>query len=121
MRFGIGMYSAQKPPGSTRSHPELYDDMLRQGRLAEKVGLDSFWIAEHHFAEDGYVPAIIPVCAAVLGATGDGDVLANLAGDATRTIGAVRHPGAAPRGARAGGEGEEQRQGGDSWSQCGPS
>ena len=69
MRFGIGMYSAQKPPGSTRSHRDLYDDMLRQARLAEKVGLDSFWIAEHHFAEDGYAPAIIPVCAAVLGAT----------------------------------------------------
>ena len=69
MRFGIGMYSTQKPPHSTRPHRELYEDMLRQARLAEKVGLDSFWIAEHHFAEDGYAAAIIPVCAAVLGAT----------------------------------------------------
>ena len=43
--------------------------MLRQARLAEKVGLNSFWIAEHHFAEDGYAPSVIPVCAAVLGAT----------------------------------------------------
>jgi alkanesulfonate monooxygenase SsuD/methylene tetrahydromethanopterin reductase-like flavin-dependent oxidoreductase (luciferase family) len=43
--------------------------MLRQARLAEEVGLDSFWIAEHHFAEDGYVPAILPVCAAVLAST----------------------------------------------------
>lgn len=69
MRFGIGMYSAQRPPGSHRSHGELYADMLRQGRLAERVGLDSFWIAEHHFAEDGYAAAVIPICAAVLGAT----------------------------------------------------
>ncbi len=69
MRFGIGMYSAQKPPGSARTHHELYEDMLRHARLAEKVGLDSFWIAEHHFAEDGYAAAVIPVCAAVLGAT----------------------------------------------------
>ena len=69
MRFGIGMYSAQKPPGSHRPHSDLYADMLRQARLAEKVGLDSFWIAEHHFADDGYAAAVIPICAAVLGAT----------------------------------------------------
>jgi alkanesulfonate monooxygenase SsuD/methylene tetrahydromethanopterin reductase-like flavin-dependent oxidoreductase (luciferase family) len=69
MRFGIGMYSTQKPPDSGRPHRELYEDMLRQARLAEKVGLDSFWIAEHHFAEDGYAAAVIPICTAILGAT----------------------------------------------------
>ena len=45
MRFGVGMYSTQKPPDSDRPHRDLYEDMLRQARLAEKVGLDSFWIA----------------------------------------------------------------------------
>ena len=69
MRFGIGMYSAQRPPDSPFAHPQLYADMIRQARLAEAAGLDSFWIAEHHFAEDGYAAAIIPICAAVLGAT----------------------------------------------------
>jgi alkanesulfonate monooxygenase SsuD/methylene tetrahydromethanopterin reductase-like flavin-dependent oxidoreductase (luciferase family) len=69
VRFGIGMYSAQRPPGSPFTHRELYDDMLRQARLAEQVGLDSFWIAEHHFADDGYAAAVLPVCAAVLSAT----------------------------------------------------
>jgi alkanesulfonate monooxygenase SsuD/methylene tetrahydromethanopterin reductase-like flavin-dependent oxidoreductase (luciferase family) len=69
MRFGIGMYSTQRPPDSPYTHRELYEDMLRQARIAEEVGLDSFWIAEHHFAEDGYAAAVIPVCAAVLGAT----------------------------------------------------
>ncbi len=63
------MYSAQRPPDATRSFSELYADMLRQARLAEEVGLDSFWIAEHHFAEDGYAPSILPVCAAVLAST----------------------------------------------------
>jgi alkanesulfonate monooxygenase SsuD/methylene tetrahydromethanopterin reductase-like flavin-dependent oxidoreductase (luciferase family) len=43
--------------------------MLRQARIADDAGLDSFWIAEHHFAEDGYAAAVIPVCAAILGAT----------------------------------------------------
>src|SRR4029077_2033243 len=69
MKFGLGMYSTQKPPDSPRAHRDLYDDMLRHARLAEAVGLDSFWIAEHHFAEDGYAAAVIPICAAVLGAT----------------------------------------------------
>jgi len=69
MKFGIGMFSTQRPPDSSRTHRELYEDMLRQARLAEKVGLDSVWIAEHHFAEDGYAAAVIPVCAAILGAT----------------------------------------------------
>lgn len=69
MRFGIGMYSTQRPPGSPYAHPELYADMLRQARIADESGLDSFWIAEHHFADDGYSAAVIPVCAAVLGAT----------------------------------------------------
>jgi alkanesulfonate monooxygenase SsuD/methylene tetrahydromethanopterin reductase-like flavin-dependent oxidoreductase (luciferase family) len=63
------MYSTQKPPGSGATHRQLYEDMLRQARLAEAAGLDSFWIAEHHFAEDGYAAAVIPICAAVLGAT----------------------------------------------------
>jgi len=69
VKFGVGMYSAQRPPGSARSFTDLYADMLRQAKLAEEVGLDSFWIAEHHFAEDGYVPAVLPVCAAVLAST----------------------------------------------------
>ncbi len=69
MKFGVGMYSAQRPPDSARTFADLYADMLRQAKLAEEVGLDSFWIAEHHFAEDGYAPSVLPVCAAVLAAT----------------------------------------------------
>jgi alkanesulfonate monooxygenase SsuD/methylene tetrahydromethanopterin reductase-like flavin-dependent oxidoreductase (luciferase family) len=69
MKFGVGMYSAQRPEGSNRTFSDLYADMIRQARLAEEVGLDSFWIAEHHFAEDGYAPAVLPVCAAVLAST----------------------------------------------------
>ncbi|HZQ50042.1 MAG TPA: LLM class flavin-dependent oxidoreductase [Candidatus Dormibacteraeota bacterium] len=69
MKFGVGMYSAQRPPDATRSFADLYGDMIRQAKLAEEVGLDSFWIAEHHFAEDGYAPSVLPVCAAVLAST----------------------------------------------------
>lgn len=69
MRFGVGMYSTQRPPDSPHTHRELYDDMLRQARIAEDAGLDSFWIAEHHFAEDGYAAAVVPICAAVIGGT----------------------------------------------------
>lgn len=86
MRFGIGMYSAQRPPDSPYTHRELYADMLRQARLADDAGLDSFWIAEHHFAEDGYAAAVIPVCGAVLGAT------RNLVAGTSIAIASFYHP-----------------------------
>ena len=69
MHFGIGMYSMQRPPDSPYTQRELYADALRQARMADDAGLDSFWVAEHHFAEDGYAAAVIPICAAVLSAT----------------------------------------------------
>ena len=65
MRFGIGMLSTQRPPSSPHAHPELYAHMLKQARMAEDAGLDSFWIAEHHFAEDGYAASVIPICAPI--------------------------------------------------------
>jgi alkanesulfonate monooxygenase SsuD/methylene tetrahydromethanopterin reductase-like flavin-dependent oxidoreductase (luciferase family) len=80
------MYSAQRPPDSPYTHRELYADMLRQARIADDAGLDSFWIAEHHFAEDGYAAAVIPVCAAVLGAT------ENLVAGTSIAIASFYHP-----------------------------
>jgi alkanesulfonate monooxygenase SsuD/methylene tetrahydromethanopterin reductase-like flavin-dependent oxidoreductase (luciferase family) len=69
MRFGVGDFSAQRPPGSPSSHRQLYAEILDQAVLIEAVGLDSMWVSEHHFAEDGYMPAVLPVVAALLGRT----------------------------------------------------
>jgi alkanesulfonate monooxygenase SsuD/methylene tetrahydromethanopterin reductase-like flavin-dependent oxidoreductase (luciferase family) len=37
MKFGVGMYSAQKPPDSSRPFADLYADMIRQAKLAEEI------------------------------------------------------------------------------------
>ncbi|MHB8611374.1 MAG: LLM class flavin-dependent oxidoreductase [Candidatus Dormibacteraceae bacterium] len=69
MRFGVGDFSGQRPPGSAATHRQLYSELLDQAELIEAAGLDSMWISEHHFAEDGYMPAVLPIAAALLGRT----------------------------------------------------
>lgn len=69
MRFGVGDFSGQRPPGSAVTHRQLYADMLDQAELIEATGLDSMWVSEHHFAEDGYMPAVLPIVAALLART----------------------------------------------------
>lgn len=43
-------------PSFKRSIPELYIEVLEQGILADQLGYDSFFVAEHHFHEYGAVP-----------------------------------------------------------------
>jgi alkanesulfonate monooxygenase SsuD/methylene tetrahydromethanopterin reductase-like flavin-dependent oxidoreductase (luciferase family) len=69
LRFGIGHFTLQRPPGDTRTFHERYTDLLSLAREVEDAGLDSLWLTEHHFAADGYLAAQLPVAAAILGAT----------------------------------------------------
>ena len=69
MRFGVGDFSGQRPPGSAVDHRQLYAELLEQAELIEQAGLDSMWVSEHHFAEDGYMPAVLPIVAALLART----------------------------------------------------
>ena len=69
MRFGVGDFSGQLPPGSSVGHAELYAELLDQAELIEEAGLDSMWVSEHHFAEDGYMPAVLPIVASLLART----------------------------------------------------
>ncbi len=55
MRIRVGMFTAQCPPGSRRKLRELDANILHHARLADELGLDSFWVAEHYFAEYGYM------------------------------------------------------------------
>ena len=43
-------------PGLPRTVPELYAQVMRQCELAESLGYDTFFCAEHHFHEYGVVP-----------------------------------------------------------------
>ncbi len=69
MRFGVGDFSGQRPLGSSTTHNQLYVELLEQAQLIEAAGLDSMWVSEHHFAEDGYMPSVLPIVAALLART----------------------------------------------------
>jgi alkanesulfonate monooxygenase SsuD/methylene tetrahydromethanopterin reductase-like flavin-dependent oxidoreductase (luciferase family) len=69
LRFGVGDFSGQLPPGSPNTFPELYSELIDQARLMDELGLDSMWLSEHHFAEDGYWPSVLVVIAALLSNT----------------------------------------------------
>ena len=69
MRFGVGDFSGQRPPGSPVAHDQLYAELLDQAGQVEAAGLDSMWVSEHHFAEDGYMASVLPIVAALLART----------------------------------------------------
>lgn len=69
MKFGLGQFTLQIPPWDDRDHVRLYADTLELAKLAERVGFDSFWLAEHHGASDGYNPALLPFLSAVVATT----------------------------------------------------
>jgi len=69
MRFGFGLITCQRPPDDPRSDAELYRDAIERSVAAERAGFDSVWVSEHHFVDDGYMPSLLVMCAAIAHAT----------------------------------------------------
>jgi alkanesulfonate monooxygenase SsuD/methylene tetrahydromethanopterin reductase-like flavin-dependent oxidoreductase (luciferase family) len=69
VRFGVGDHSGQLPKGSAASHRQLYSELQAQAELIESAGLDSMWLSDHHFAEDGYMPSVLVLAGALLART----------------------------------------------------
>lgn len=69
MRFGIGPLSFQRAPWDDRSFHEIYAEGVELAELAEAVGFDSIWVAEHHFSDDGFTPSPVGVLGALASAT----------------------------------------------------
>lgn len=68
IKFGY-MLDFRNPPGSPLGFAELYKEMFRQIEFADQAGLDSIWITEHHFTDDGYLAATMPMLAAIASRT----------------------------------------------------
>ena len=68
LRFGA-CYDFRNPPGSPIPTPELYGRILDQIAWLDELGYDQVWFTEHHFTDDGYLPAFVPVAGAVAART----------------------------------------------------
>ena len=68
IRFGYQI-DFRNPPGSGRTFSELYAELFRQIERAEDLGFDSIWLTEHHLTDDGYLPSLMPMAAAIAART----------------------------------------------------
>ncbi|WP_433629805.1 LLM class flavin-dependent oxidoreductase [Halomicrococcus sp. NG-SE-24] len=74
MQLGTGLFTCQRRPDDDRSTSAIYDEMLELGEAIDDAGLDSAWVSEHHFAEDGYLPATMPSLGALAARTDDVEI-----------------------------------------------
>src|SRR6202167_5862019 len=68
IRFGL-WYDFRNPPQWRQASDRLYGETLDQIAWGESHGFDDVWLSEHHFIEDGYLPSILPVAAAIAART----------------------------------------------------
>ncbi|HEX9236266.1 MAG TPA: LLM class flavin-dependent oxidoreductase [Actinomycetota bacterium] len=69
VQIGLGLFTAQVPPGSKRTFTQEYREILDLVRLAESLHFDSAWVSEHHGSSDGYMPSLLPTLASLAAAT----------------------------------------------------
>ncbi|MDV6306732.1 LLM class flavin-dependent oxidoreductase [Gordonia amicalis] len=62
--FGL-WYDFRNPPGNSRGFGDFYRATLDQIVWAESIGIDSVWLTEHHFMEDGYTPSPFLLASAI--------------------------------------------------------
>ena len=73
MGLGFGLLSAQRR-GDEDGWERAYAHTLRLAVEAERLGFDSVWTTEHHFVDDGYMPSLAVVSAAIAARTSDVEI-----------------------------------------------
>ena len=68
MRFGLA-YDFRNPAQWALPWPHFYGAVLDQIAYAEQLGFDTVWVTEHHFVDDGYMPAPLTIMAAIAART----------------------------------------------------
>ncbi|PVY96541.1 alkanesulfonate monooxygenase SsuD/methylene tetrahydromethanopterin reductase-like flavin-dependent oxidoreductase (luciferase family) [Actinomycetospora cinnamomea] len=66
MRLGLFLVSPQWPG---RTHGEALAETVRLARLADRLGLDDVWLAEHHFVSYGVCPSAVTLAGHLLAGT----------------------------------------------------
>jgi len=69
LKLGVGLFTGQIPASSGRTFNQEYRTILELTKLTETAGLDAAWVSEHHFAEDGYLPSLVVMMAAMAAVT----------------------------------------------------
>lgn len=64
VNFGI-WYDFRNPAPWARPFESLYRSSLEQISWAEQLGIDSVWLTEHHFSDDGYSPSPLVIASAI--------------------------------------------------------
>jgi alkanesulfonate monooxygenase SsuD/methylene tetrahydromethanopterin reductase-like flavin-dependent oxidoreductase (luciferase family) len=66
----VGIYmDLRNPPGWRRPWGEFYAAALDRVVRAESLGIESVWLTEHHFFDDGYLPQPLTFAAAIAART----------------------------------------------------
>ena len=63
------MYDCRHVPGGEMTMTDVYAATIEQSVLADQLGFDHIWFTEHHFLEDGYLPAFQPLAGAIAART----------------------------------------------------
>ena len=66
MKFGL-WYDFRNPLRQPWS--DLYGEVLDQIEWADSAGFESVWLSEHHVTDDGYMPSLFVMLAAIAGRT----------------------------------------------------
>jgi alkanesulfonate monooxygenase SsuD/methylene tetrahydromethanopterin reductase-like flavin-dependent oxidoreductase (luciferase family) len=69
IKLGYGLITCQTHPDDPRDWQTLYTEALELAKIAESAGAESIWVSEHHFTDDGYLPALLPLMSALSAVT----------------------------------------------------
>lgn len=68
VKFGI-WHDFRNPERWRRPWDQVYRENLEQITWAEQLGFESVWLSEHHVTDDGYLPSVFPMMAAIAART----------------------------------------------------